>query len=58
MVNFASVVSAVVGLAAIASAAPSSLEKRTVNCRDDLGSTSFGRVSSTRPKQASRSRKH
>jgi hypothetical protein len=44
MVNFASIISAVVGLAAIANAAPS-LHKRGVSCRDDLGSDAYTPVS-------------
>ena len=44
MVNFASTITAIVGLVAIANASPV-LHKRAVTCREDLGSSSYGRVS-------------
>jgi hypothetical protein len=54
MVNLTSTVTAVIGLAALTSAAPT-LEKRAVTCRDDLGPSSFGKVSQSN--QASRKTK-
>jgi hypothetical protein len=55
MVNLTSTLTAIIGLAALASAVPT-LEKRAVTCRDDLGSGSFGRVSQVKDqtKQASK----
>jgi hypothetical protein len=57
MVNLTSTLTAIIGLAALASAVPT-LEKRAVTCRDDLGSGSFGRVSQVKnqTKQASKQR--
>jgi hypothetical protein len=51
MVNLTSIVSTIIGFAAIASAIPT-LEKRAVTCREDLGSGSYGRVSRSHEKQA------
>ena len=51
MVNLTSIVSTIIGFAAIASAMPT-LEKRAVTCREDLGSGSYGRVSRSHERQA------
>jgi hypothetical protein len=57
MVTLTSIFSAVLGLAALTSAVPT-LEKRAVTCRDDLGASSFGKVSQSKQAGKQESENH